>query len=99
MCPGYDAISRIEHVFYSGAMPRQPPFHVWVDLTGRWAGAVPGVLLAWRHTDRRGWEAWVVRVESYSTGVGAEVQVCQSWVPSALVRPTGLDRRNASVTE
>jgi hypothetical protein len=80
----------IEHVFYSGEVPRQPPFHVWVDMTGIWSAPAPGVLLAWRHSDRRGWEAWVVRVESYSTGVGAEVLMSQSWVPAALVRP--LDR-------
>lgn len=48
---------------------------------------VPGLLLAWRHTDRRGWEAWVVRVESYSTGVGAELLMSQFWVSAALVRP------------
>jgi len=66
--------------------PRQPPFHVWVDLTGKWSLPAPGVLLAWRRTDRRGWEAWVVRVESYSTGTGSEVLVSQSWVPTALVR-------------
>ena len=77
----------IEHVFYSGGVPRQPPFHVWVDMTGIWSAPAPGVLLAWRHSDRRGWEAWVVRVESYSTGVGAEVLMSQSWVPAALVRP------------
>lgn len=66
---------------------RASPFHVWVELTGKWALPVPGVLLAWRRTDRRGWEAWVVRVESYSTGTGSEVLVSQSWVPTALVRP------------
>ena len=47
----------------------------------------PGVLLAWRRSDRRGWEAWVVRVESYSTGTGSEVVLSQSWVSAALVRP------------
>lgn len=73
-------------------MPRTPPFHVWVDLTGRWSAAAPGVLLAWRHSDHRGWEAWVVRVESYSTGRGSEVLVTQAWVPSTLVRPAD-DRR------
>ncbi|MCF6377901.1 hypothetical protein L2K70_09810 [Nocardioides KLBMP 9356] len=77
----------IEHLFYSGRMARQPPFHVWVDLTGKWAGPAPGVLLAWRHSDRRGWEAWVVRAEAYSTGLGLEVQLAQAWVPAALVRP------------
>lgn len=69
-------------------MPRQPPFHVWVDTTGVFSVPVPGVLLAWRHSHRRGWEAWVVRVEPYSTGAGLEVMVSQSWVSSALVRPT-----------
>ncbi|MFC7724257.1 hypothetical protein ACFQW6_04010 [Nocardioides sp. GCM10028917] len=77
-------------------MPRQPPFHVWVDMTGIWSAPAPGVLLAWRHSDRRGWEAWVVRVESYSTGVGAEVLMSQSWVPAALVRP--VDRHHRATT-
>jgi hypothetical protein len=36
-----------ERLFYCCAMPRQPPFHVWVDLTGIWSVPVPGVLLAW----------------------------------------------------
>ena len=45
-----------------------------------------------RHSDHRGWEAWVVRVESYSTGRGSEVLVTQAWVPSTLVRPAD-DRR------
>ena len=77
----------VEHLFYSGLMARQPPFHVWVDLTGKWAGPAPGVLVAWRHSDRRGWEACVVRAEAYSTGLGLEVQLAQAWVPAALVRP------------
>jgi hypothetical protein len=68
-------------------MPRTPPFHVWVDLTGKWALAAPGVLMAWRYSDRRGWEAWVVRAESYSTGTGVEVLLTQAWVPAGLVRP------------
>jgi hypothetical protein len=74
-------------MFYRVWVPRQPPFHVWVDLTGRWSVPSPGVLLAWRRSDRRGWEAWVVRVESYSTGTGSEVVLSQSWVSAALVRP------------
>lgn len=68
-------------------MPRQPQFHAWVDLTGRWSLPVPGVLMAWRHTDRRGWEAWVVHVESYSTGHGVETLLSQAWVSAALVKP------------
>lgn len=67
-------------------MPRQPPFHVWVDVTNSWGDPHPGVLLAWRQA-ARGWEAWVVRASSYSTGVGLEVSVMQSWVPAHLVRP------------
>ena len=67
-------------------MPRQPPFHVWVDLTGAWSTTVPGVLLEWRHSDRRGWEAWVIRAEAYSTGDGPGVQVVQGWVPAHLVQ-------------
>ena len=68
-------------------MPRQPPFHVWVDLTGAWSVTTPGVLVAWRRNDRRGWEAWVVRAESYSSGHGTEVQLVQGWVSADLVRP------------
>ena len=30
-----------------------------------------------------------MRVESYSTGLGVDVMVSQSWVPAALVRPEG----------
>lgn len=67
-------------------MPRQPPFHVWVDLTGMWRGAVPGVLIAWRHTDPGGWEAWIIRAESYSTGLGSEVQIKQGWVAVDLIK-------------
>lgn len=78
---------RIERVFYDSRMPRTPPFHVWVDLTGMWKGAAPGVLVAWRHTDRGGWEASVVRAEAYSTGTGADVLLTYAWVPAASVRP------------
>lgn len=82
----------IEQVFYSGRVPRKPPFHVWVDTTGVFSIPVPGVLLAWRYSDRRGWEAWVVRAEAYSTGHGSELMVSQSWVGSALVRPADAER-------
>lgn len=80
-------------MFYARSMPRQPPFHVWVDVTGRWAHPFPGVLIDWRHSGRRGWEAYVVRAEAYSTGHGSEVQLTQSWIPAALVRPA--DQRDA----
>lgn len=76
-----------EHLFYPREMPRQPPFHVWVDLTGAWSTSAPGVLLAWRNSDRRGWEAWVMRAESFSTGDGTSVQVVQAWVPAHLLKP------------
>lgn len=59
---------------------------MWVDLTGMFHGAAPGVLVAWRHSDQRGWEAWVVRAESYSTGTGTEVLLKQEWVLAELVR-------------
>lgn len=72
-------------------MPRKPPFHVWVDLTGMWRGAVPGVLTAWRWVDNGKWEAWVVRAEAYSTGRGAEVLVKGAWVPAELVKPVTSD--------
>lgn len=62
------------------------PVHVWVDLTNSWGPrAEPGVLLAWRR-GRHGWEGWVIRASTYSTGSGSEVHVLQSWVPAALLR-------------
>lgn len=70
-------------------MPRQPPFHVWVDLTNSWTSPGYGLLIDWRRRDRApgGWEAWVIWAASYSTGNGSEVTVTQSWVPGHLLRP------------
>jgi hypothetical protein len=66
---------------------RPPPFHVHVDVTGVWSYPAPGVLLAWRQTDRGEWEAYVMWASAHSTGNGDEVTVRQSWVPAHLVRP------------
>lgn len=67
-------------------MPRTPPFHVLFDATGTFVSPQPGILLAWRESDR-GWEAWVVSAGAYSTGTGSDVSVRQGWVPAHLVRP------------
>jgi hypothetical protein len=63
--------------------------HVWVklDLDGPRA-PLPGLVLDWRRT-ARGWEAWVVTVETYSTGVGEATMVRQGWRPVAYLRPAG----------
>ena len=62
-------------------------FHVWVklDLDGPRA-PLPGLVLDWRQT-AKGWEAWVVTVESYSTGSGHASMVRQGWRPVAFLRP------------
>lgn len=74
---------------------RHPPdaparvFHVWVklDLDGPRA-PLPGLVLDWRRTPR-GWEAWVVTVETYSTGTGQATTVRQGWRPVIYLRPAG----------
>lgn len=66
------------------------PRHVWVDVTGKWVKASPGILLEWRRAPKdpkHPWEAWVIRVDVYSTGSGFAEQVVQSWVPASMVRP------------
>lgn len=68
------------------------PRHVWVDVTGSWADPQPGVLIDWRRDRRGGWEAWVIRAWSYSTGGGVEAQVMASWVPGHLIRPADAPR-------
>ncbi|MEP9382503.1 hypothetical protein [Nocardioides sp. KR10-350] len=74
------------------------PVHVWVDLTNSWGPrAEPGVLLAWRK-GRDGWEGWVIRVTTYSTGQGSEVHVMQSWVPAALIRPARTEAPKADIS-
>jgi hypothetical protein len=86
-----------EHVFYPARVqaPRLPDppsgrvFHVWVklDLDGPRA-PLPGLVLDWRRTGR-GWEAWVVTVETYSTGTGEASMVRQGWRPVVYLRPAG----------
>ena len=70
-------------------MARGTPTHVWVDVTGKWSAPSPGLLLDWRRDRRGGWEGWVIRIESYSTGSGWTAQVVQSWVPAAMIRRAG----------
>jgi hypothetical protein len=62
-------------------------FHVWVklDLDGPRA-PLPGLVLDWRQA-AHGWEAWVVTVETYSTGTGHASMVRQGWRPIAYLRP------------
>ena len=69
-------------------MPRRV-FHVWVklDLDGPRA-PLPGLVLDWRRTER-GWEAWVVTVETYSTGAGHGSTVRQGWRSVLHLRPAG----------
>ena len=64
-------------------------FHVWVklDLDGP-RPPLPGLVLDWRRTER-GWEAWVVTVETYSTGTGQAPMVRQGWRPVGYLRPAG----------
>ena len=64
-------------------------FHVWVklDLDGPRA-PLPGLVLDWRQT-AVGWEAWVVTVETYSTGAGEASMVRQGWRPVVYLRPAG----------
>ena len=71
----------------SGAPARV--FHVWVklDLDGP-REALPGLVLDWRQSPS-GWEAWVVTVETYSTGSGESSMVRQGWRPVAYLRPAG----------
>ena len=84
-------------MFYSALVQRfhhphgtpERVFHVWVklDLDGPRA-PLPGLVLDWRQT-RKGWEAWVVTVETYSTGVGQASMVRQGWRPVTYLRPAG----------
>lgn len=62
-------------------------FHVWVklDLDGP-RPPLPGLVLDWRQT-AEGWEAWVVTVETYSTGTGHASMVRQGWRPVGFLRP------------
>jgi hypothetical protein len=64
-------------------------FHVWVklDLDGPRA-PLPGLVLDWRRT-AAGWEAWVVTVETYSTGIGHGSMVRQGWRSVRYLRPAG----------
>lgn len=90
-----EAAVGLEHVFYPALVqphPSNPParvFHVWVklDLDGPRA-PLPGLVLDWRRTGR-GWEAWVVTVETYSTGTGEASMVRQGWRPVDYLRPAG----------
>lgn len=64
-------------------------FHVWVKLDlGGPRAPLPGLVLDWRQT-QRGWEAWVVTVETYSTGSGQASMVRQGWRPVVYLRPAG----------
>ena len=87
---------QFEHMFYPALVqtyhaPDTPSrvFHVWVklDLDGPRA-PLPGLVLDWRHTPQ-GWQAWVVTVETYSTGSGQGSMVRQGWRSVAHLRPAG----------
>lgn len=67
-------------------MPRTPPYHVVVDVTGRFALPSPGILTAWRQREGH-WEAYVISAERYRTGAGEDVLVRQGWHRVEHVRP------------
>lgn len=73
--------------FHQARDTPQRVHHVWVklDLDGP-RSPLPGLVLDWRRTDR-GWEAWVVTVETYSTGAGHGSMVRQGWRSVAHLRP------------
>jgi hypothetical protein len=82
--------------FHQAADAPSRVFHVWVklDLDGP-RPPLPGLVLDWRRTPV-GWEAWVVTVETYSTGSGHASMVRQGWRALAHLRPAGAappDRR------
>jgi len=57
--------------------------HVWVCVTGAWGDtANPGLLLEWRPTKDRRWEALVIWVSTYSGGW----DVRQGWMRAEHVR-------------
>jgi hypothetical protein len=69
-------------------MPTAPPFHVWVDVTGRWgSSADPGILVAWRRGRRGGWEALVVTGSARALAHGGDVDLRWHWVDAGMVRP------------
>jgi hypothetical protein len=76
-------------------MPRQPPFHVRVSVTGFDAAgdAGPGILLEWRYVPASGvtggahWEGLVIYARTYSTGSGPAYQVTQAWTEARFIRP------------
>ena len=79
----------------SQAVRHNPPWTLVVPPLGiailalSWAApALPGLVLDWRHT-ASGWEAWVVTVETYSTGAGHASMVRQGWRAVAYLRPAG----------
>lgn len=71
-------------------MPRTPPYHVLVDVTGAWGLPQPGLLIEWRKGDQ-GWEAWVITANRYRTGMGDKVEVRQGWHAAHHVRPVDRD--------
>ncbi|MEX0426805.1 hypothetical protein AB3X52_04160 [Nocardioides sp. DS6] len=75
------------------------PVHVWVDLTNSWGPrSEPGVLIGWRKGNL-GWEGWVIRVSTYSTGNGSAVHVVQSWIPAPLIRRAATDPPRADISQ
>lgn len=66
------------------------PRHVWPsDLPAKRVSPSPGLLIAWRRNPddpRQPWEAWVARVDNWSTGSGLSPQIVQSRVSADQVR-------------
>ena len=61
--------------------------HVWVHASGGFQ--YPGLIIAWRHSDKSGWEAYV----AMKHGDGAALV---TWEPAAALRPVTDDRRQPS---
>lgn len=79
-------------------MQQVEPRHVWVDVTGRWAGGEhPGILVGWRQVNvsgRREWQGWVI----HAAGDRESSSVSQSWVDARLIRPVDAVRPRADLS-
>lgn len=73
--------------FHQSADQPRRVYHVWVklDLEGP-RQPEPGLVLDWRQTPE-GWEAWVVTIETYSTGRGWASAVRMGWRPLRYLQP------------
>lgn len=68
-------------------MPVPLPCHVWL---GEGDQARPGLLLAWRQTNKHGhrvWEGFVISCWVGAPAHGDYLGVTQAWVDAATIRP------------